>query len=56
MEARYLRMKHFVQDESATSAVEYGILVGAIAIAIISAVTLFGSSVKDLFVKGNRIF
>ena len=56
MEALYLWLKYLSQDESGASAVEYSILVACIAIAIISAVALFGSSVKKLFVKSNGIF
>jgi Flp pilus assembly pilin Flp len=56
MEALYLGVKYLSHDESGASAVEYSILVACIAIAIISAVALFGSSVKGLFVKGNGIF
>jgi len=56
MEALYLWLKYLSQDESGASAVEYSILVACIAIAIISAVALFGSLVNDLFVKGNGIF
>ena len=56
MEALYLRVKYLSHDESGASAVEYSILVACIAIAIISAVALFGSSVKELFVKGDGIF
>lgn len=49
-------VKKFYQDESGASAVEYSILLACIAIAIISAVAIFGSSVNGLFVKGNEIF
>ena len=56
MEALYLWLKYLSKDESGDSAVEYSILVACIAIAIISAVALFGSLVNDLFVKGNGIF
>jgi Flp pilus assembly pilin Flp len=56
MEALYLWVKYLPQDESGASAVEYCILVSCIALAIISAVAIFGSSVKELFVKGNGIF
>ena len=56
MEALYFWLKYLSQDESGASAVEYSILVACIAIAIISAVALFGSSVKELFVKGDGIF
>ena len=56
MEALYLWLKYLSKDESGDSAVEYSILVACIAIAIISAVALFGSVVNDMFVKGNGIF
>ena len=56
MEALYLWLKYLSKDESGASAVEYSILVACIAIAIISAVALFGSVVNDMFVKGNGIF
>jgi Flp pilus assembly pilin Flp len=56
MEALYLAMKYLSHDESGASAVEYSILVTCIAIAIISAVALFGRSVRELFVKGDGIF
>jgi Flp pilus assembly pilin Flp len=56
MEALYLYVKYLSQDESGASAVEYSILVACIAIAIISSVAIFGSSVKELFVMGNTIF
>jgi Flp pilus assembly pilin Flp len=56
MEALYIRVKYLSHDESGASAVEYSILVACIALSIISAVALFGSSVKELFVKGDGIF
>jgi len=56
METLYLRIKYLFQYKSGASAVEYSIVVAWIAIAIISAVALFGSSVKELYIKGNGIF
>jgi Flp pilus assembly pilin Flp len=56
MKALYLWVKYLSHDESGAIAVEYSILVAYIAIAIISAVAIFGSSVKILFVKGDAIF
>jgi Flp pilus assembly pilin Flp len=56
MEALYIGMKYLSHDESGASAVEYSLLVVCIALSIISAVALFGSSVKELFVKGDGIF
>jgi Flp pilus assembly pilin Flp len=49
-------VKKLYQDDSGASAVEYGILLACIAIMIISAVAIFGSSVRSLFVKGNENF
>jgi Flp pilus assembly pilin Flp len=49
-------VKKFYQDDFGVSAVEYGILLACIAIMIMSAVAIFGGSVKELFVKGNGIF
>jgi Flp pilus assembly pilin Flp len=56
MEALYLGIKYLSHDESGASAVEYSILVACIALVVISGVALFGSSVKELFVKGDGIF
>lgn len=42
-------MKTFIQDESGASLVEYGLLVGLIAIAAIVALQAVGTSVSDLF-------
>ena len=37
------------QDERGATAVEYGLMVALISIAILVAVTAFGSSVRELF-------
>lgn len=37
------------REEKGATAVEYGLLVGLIAVVIIAAVTLLGSHLKDLF-------
>jgi pilus assembly protein Flp/PilA len=42
-------LKRFKKDESGAAAVEYGILVGLIAIVIIGAVTLVGVDLDALF-------
>jgi pilus assembly protein Flp/PilA len=39
------------RDEKGATAVEYGIMVALIAVAIIVAVTLFGSSLTNMFGK-----
>jgi pilus assembly protein Flp/PilA len=49
-------MGRFYKDESGASAVEYAILVSCIALAIISAVVIFGQRVEGLFTKANNNF
>jgi Flp pilus assembly pilin Flp len=44
------RFGFYARDERGATAVEYGLMVTFIAIAIVIAVTAFGSSVKALFV------
>jgi Flp pilus assembly pilin Flp len=56
MEALYILVKYLSHDASGASAVEYSILVVCIALSILGAVALFGSSVKGLFVEGDGIF
>jgi pilus assembly protein Flp/PilA len=43
------RIKNFFKDESGASAVEYGLLVGLIAVIIIGAVGTLGGKVRDAF-------
>ena len=43
------RMKNFFKDESGASAVEYGLLVSLIAVAIIAAVTALGGALQTKF-------
>ena len=43
------RIKNFFKDESGASAVEYGLLVSLIAVVIITAVTLVGTSLEGKF-------
>jgi pilus assembly protein Flp/PilA len=42
-------MKRFWNDESGATAVEYGLMVALIAVVIIGAVTLLGTSVRGKF-------
>lgn len=42
-------MVKFLKDESGAAAVEYGLLVGLIAIAIITATTELGEAIRSLF-------
>ena len=43
------RIKNFFKDESGASAVEYGLLVSLIAVAIIVAVSTLGSKLSTTF-------
>jgi len=43
------RIKNFFKDESGASAVEYGLLVSLIAVVIVGAVTLLGTTLKTKF-------
>jgi len=43
------KLSRFSREESGATAVEYALIVGLIAVAIIVALTLFGTSVKNLF-------
>ena len=43
------KIRNFFKDESGASAVEYGLLVALIAVAIIGSVTLLGQSLSDKF-------
>jgi pilus assembly protein Flp/PilA len=50
------RIKNFFKDESGASAVEYGLLVSLIAVVIITAVTLVGTTLDTkLTAAGNAI-
>ncbi|MGA8210636.1 MAG: Flp family type IVb pilin [Nocardioidaceae bacterium] len=46
-----IRLTAVPRTERGASAVEYGLLVALIAIAIIAAVTTLGGTLKDLFAK-----
>ena len=43
------RLQTLKNDERGASAVEYGILVGILALAIVALATAFGGRLKDLF-------
>jgi pilus assembly protein Flp/PilA len=43
------RVQTLKNDERGASAVEYALLVGLIAIAVVAAVTVFGGKLKELF-------
>jgi len=43
------RMRFLLEDPDGATAVEYAIMVGFIAVAIVAGVTLFGTAVRSLF-------
>ena len=43
------KIKNFLKDEEGATAVEYGLMVALIAVVIIGAVTLLGTSTRDKF-------
>jgi pilus assembly protein Flp/PilA len=43
------RIKNFFKDEAGASAVEYGLLVALIAVVIITAVTMLGTTISGVF-------
>lgn len=42
-------IKQLIQDESGATAIEYGLIAGLVAVAIIAALTLLGNSLNTLF-------
>ena len=46
-------MKRFIQDESGATAVEYGLIVAAIAGVIVTIVVALGGKVSNSFIKIN---
>lgn len=44
-------MKKFLQDEEGAAAVEYGLLVALIAVAVLTVVTAIGTNLKTVFNK-----
>lgn len=51
-----MTMYKLERDERGATAVEYGLMVGLIAIAIVIAVTTFGLAVGDLFLVPAEVF
>lgn len=43
------RIKRFINDESGATAIEYGLIAGLVAVAIIAALTALGGSLNNLF-------
>lgn len=42
-------IKSFISDESGATAIEYGLIAGLVAVAIIAALTALGTSLDGLF-------
>ncbi len=51
MKSLLTKIKNFVREEEGATAVEYGLLVALIAVAIITAVTTLGTNLSGLFDK-----
>ena len=48
-------LKEFIQNESGATAIEYGLIVGLISIAIVGSATTMGSELNNLFTDlGNE--
>jgi pilus assembly protein Flp/PilA len=48
----YLRkIEAFINDDEGASAIEYGLLVGLIALAIVAGATLLGDSISNMFTR-----
>ena len=43
------RFKHFCDDESGATAIEYGLIAALVSVAAIGALTTMGNSLKSLF-------
>ncbi|WP_293390295.1 Flp family type IVb pilin [Nevskia sp.] len=47
------RIQNFLRDDEGASAVEYGLIVGLIAIGIVATLLLIGPQLNTLFTKTN---
>lgn len=49
------QLRRFIRDESAATAIEYGLIASLISVAIIGAITIVGSNLTTMFtsVGGN---
>jgi pilus assembly protein Flp/PilA len=53
LNARNFATSRLAREEKGATAVEYGIMVALIAVAIIGAVTIFGSSLTTMFTEAS---
>lgn len=44
-----VKLMKFLRDEDGVTAIEYGLIAGLVAIAIVAAVTLVGTDLKTIF-------
>ena len=47
------RLKHFLKSEDGPTAVEYGVLIAVICVAVIGALSLFGDHMNSLYTSVN---
>jgi pilus assembly protein Flp/PilA len=53
METYLRKIMAFINDEEGASAIEYGLLVGLIALAIVAGATLLGTSISNMFTRAS---
>ena len=44
-------IRRFIRDEEAATAIEYALIAGLIAVAIVAALTDVGTEIKDMFTR-----
>jgi len=47
------RIENFLKDEEGASAVEYGLIVGLIAVAVVAVLATMGGGLNNLFTKAK---
>lgn len=53
MQTYFQKTMNFLRDEEGASAIEYALLVGLIAVAIVAAVTALGTKVSGVFTSAT---
>jgi pilus assembly protein Flp/PilA len=53
MQTYFQKTMSFLQDEEGASAIEYALLVGLIAVAIVTAVTALGTKISGVFTSAT---
>lgn len=50
------QIRHFLKDEEGATAIEYGLIAGLVAVAIVAALSLMSGGLNDLFTAiGNQL-